>query len=275
MNKLWTVALALLALPLLVEDADARRLGGGRSVGMQRSIAPPPVRQAPAQPAPAQSRQAGEPAPAQQPAAAPKWLGPLAGLALGAGLFALFLSHGWIGVLAGLLLLAAMIAAAALAVRAQRARVHARPLRFAGAPAGLRLGSSPAADESAACAPARWPPDFDAAEFLRHARRNFVRLQQAHDRRDLALLRDFLAPDLFREIEADLAAEPTGETEVLTLESEVLEVAAGAGRYIVSVAFSGLIREGAGAPEPFREIWHLEKPQEGTSGWMLAGIQQG
>ena len=65
------------------------------------------------------------------------------------------------------------------------------------------------------------------------------------------------------------------KTEVLTLEAEVLDVAEEAGSYIVSVRFSGLIREAAGREaEPFSEIWHLEKPLKGRSGWLVAGIQQ-
>jgi predicted lipid-binding transport protein (Tim44 family) len=41
------------------------------------------------------------------------------------------------------------------------------------------------------------------------------------------------------------------------------------------VRFSGAIREDAGATAtPFEEIWHLQKPVDGSSGWLLAGIQQ-
>src|SRR5215216_3787402 len=75
-------------------DADARRLGGGTSSGMQRSV---PARTPPAA-APAQPAQAAPTAPATTtagaPAAAPKrsWLGPIAGLAAGLGLAAL-MSH--------------------------------------------------------------------------------------------------------------------------------------------------------------------------------------
>ena len=48
-----------------------------------------------------------------------------------------------------------------------------------------------------------------------------------------------------------------------------------AGSYVVSVRFSGLIRESAdGSPEPFSETWHLVKPVRGRSGWLVAGIQQ-
>jgi predicted lipid-binding transport protein (Tim44 family) len=41
------------------------------------------------------------------------------------------------------------------------------------------------------------------------------------------------------------------------------------------VHFSGAVREAHGAaPEPFAEVWNLVKPADGSSGWLLAGIQQ-
>ena len=62
---------------------------------------------------------------------------------------------------------------------------------------------------------------------------------------------------------------------MLTLNAEVLDVATEGDAHVVSVRFSGLIREQAeGNPEPFSEVWHLEKPVNGRSGWLVAGIQQ-
>jgi predicted lipid-binding transport protein (Tim44 family) len=86
-----------------------------------------------------------------------------------------------------------------------------------------------------------------------------------------------VTPELLLDIEADLRArgDTTQKTEVVTLEAEVLEVATEGGQYVVSTRFSGLIREHEGGePEPFNEIWHLEKPVGGGSGWLVAGIQQ-
>jgi predicted lipid-binding transport protein (Tim44 family) len=41
------------------------------------------------------------------------------------------------------------------------------------------------------------------------------------------------------------------------------------------VHFSGAVREAHGAAaEPFAEVWNLVKPADGSSGWLLAGIQQ-
>ena len=279
MSKLFlSFAIALFSLPLIIEDADARRFGGGRNLGMQRSA---PSQQQAAPKAPAQQQQQTAPAtPGQQPAGASKWLGPLAGLALGAGLAALFLNNGPAGLLAGLLLIGLMVAAMMYLARAVRGRLAQQPLQYAGTgqpePAYSALPGGAGA-HSVPATTGRWPADFDANEFVRHARLNFVRLQEAHDRKDLSTMRDYLTPGVYREIEADIraAGDTPQKTEVLTLEAEVLDVAEEAGSYIVSVRFSGLIREAAGGEaEPFSETWHLEKPVKGRAGWLVAGIQQ-
>ena len=279
MNKLFSIVIALIGLSLIAIDADARRFGGGRNLGMQRSA---PAQQQAAPKAPVQQQQAAPATPAQQPTGASKWLGPLAGFALGAGLAALFLNNGWAGLLAGMLLIGLIIAAVALAARTMlRNRVAQQPLQYAGAGAGTQpaLDALPggAGMHSVAATTGRWPAGFNATEFVRHARLNFVRLQEAYDRKDLSMMRDFLAPDVYREIEADIRAAGATEekTEVLTLEADVVDVVEEAGSYIVSVRFTGMIRESAGREaEPFNEIWHLEKPVSGRSGWTLAGIQQ-
>jgi len=99
--KTWLIgalSAAVLATSMPM-DAQAGRLGGGRSAGMQRSM---PARTAPTAPpakpatpaTPAQGQQAAANPAAAAPAAAPKrnWMGPLAGLAAGLGLAAL-MSH--------------------------------------------------------------------------------------------------------------------------------------------------------------------------------------
>ena len=43
--------------------------------------------------------------------------------------------------------------------------------------------------------------------------------------------------------------------------------------YVASVRFSGQIREN-GVLSPLNEMWHLEKPTNGSAGWRVAGIQQ-
>lgn len=270
-----------------VEAEAAKRLGGGKSMGTQRNMTQQAAPKAPAQQQ--QAQQAGTPA--QQPAAAAaqpagnKWLGPLAGLAMGAGLMALFMNNGIAGALAGLLLVAAIAVVAMLVFRALRGRTAQAPMQYAGhqgsaspEPLAMGGGSAPAPHSIAATATAgRWPADFNAAEFIRHARLNFVRLQEANDKRDSSALADFLSADLLAEVQAQWQSEgpATGKTDVVTLESEVLEVVSEGLLHVASVRFSGLIREdGAAEPQPFAEIWHLEKPMRGSTGWLVSGIQQ-
>ena len=65
------------------------------------------------------------------------------------------------------------------------------------------------------------------------------------------------------------------QTDVVSINAEVLDVAEEAARHIVSVRFTGLIREETNAPAaPIDEVWNLVKPRDGKGGWLLAGIQQ-
>ncbi|NLP62004.1 Tim44 domain-containing protein [Paraburkholderia sacchari] len=84
-------------------DAEARRMGGGRSIGKQSSVAsqrsttPPPAQPSPTNPAQQAGAQRAPATPAPTPAPARnRWLGPIAGLAAGLGIAAL-LSHFGLG----------------------------------------------------------------------------------------------------------------------------------------------------------------------------------
>ena len=57
--------------------------------------------------------------------------------------------------------------------------------------------------------------------------------------------------------------------------SKALEVVEEGDRYIVSVHFTGGIRDQMHADtEDLDEVWHLTKPRTGFGGWVVAGIQQ-
>src|SRR3954466_14784091 len=115
----WLLGLciALLAGVMVATDADARRLGGGRSVGTQRNVTAPPA-STPAKPAqPAAPQQKG--AQAAQPGSRWGMLGGiLGGLALGGLLGYLFGGNG----LAGLLVLAMLAIAVVFIIRAATRR---------------------------------------------------------------------------------------------------------------------------------------------------------
>jgi predicted lipid-binding transport protein (Tim44 family) len=281
MKKIWLAVFSVvMALGVGVGSAEAARLGGGKSVGMQRQAVEPK----PATP-PQQATQAAPTQGAGAPAATPKrnWMGPIAGLAAGLGIAAL-LSHFGLGEgMANLLMIALLALAAVVAVKwlLRRKAQSDGALQYAGAgrarqqPAIVDQAFAPAAPSSTA--PARIPPGFDSEAFLRIAKLNFVRLQASNDAKSLDDIREFVSPELYAEIklQMDERGDTPQQTDVVTLNAELLEVVTEGNRHIASVRFSGTLREAVGAPAtPFAEIWNLAKPVSGNQGWVIAGIQQ-
>ncbi len=261
---------AVLAMTLAMGEAEAARLGGGRSLGMQRSTvtrsAPAPARQA--QPAGQQTAPA-QPAAAPQPAGGlGKWGPLLGGLAIGGLLGALFGGSGFGGVLLlGLAALAGFMVVGALSRRG------AGQVQYAGLQESVPVGTQAAPAEPAT---AKVPTGFDTAAFLRGAKRNFVQLQLANDAGNLEALREFTTEEMYEALAKDVRDRGAGaqQTDVTGLEAELLELASEPERHIASVRFTGLARERAGAEAAsFEEVWNLVKPADGSSGWLLAGIQ--
>jgi predicted lipid-binding transport protein (Tim44 family) len=273
-NKCMAIVAAMLSLGLLAMDADAKRLGGGASIGRQRTIAPPAATRPVQPPAPA----ATPATPAPQPSGMSRWLGPLAGLAIGAGLASMLMGTGLGGAFGSILLMLAIAAAVMFALRMLRPKPQPAPLEYAGTSAAPGLQPDLATSFGAAAAPAanRFPPGFDAAQFAYHAKLNFTKLQAANDAGDLSTMRDFMTPGLYAQIETDIKArgQAPQKTDVVTLDADVLEVVTEGDDYVASVNFSGMLREDGDAAAPFSEIWHLEKPLNGRTGWLISGIQQ-
>jgi predicted lipid-binding transport protein (Tim44 family) len=155
-------------------------------------------------------------------------------------------------------------------------------LQYAGAGAGSTPPPSLAADGGAAPAfgaPSQpnIPAGFDTEGFLRQAKLNFVKLQAVHDSGKLGELREFTTDSMFESIKQDLLQHGAvgQQTDVVTLNAELLEALTEGDTHWASVRFSGMIRESVNAqPESFQEIWNLAKPTSGATGWVLAGIQQ-
>lgn len=287
-KSLFAVFITLLSLGLSIGSAEAARLGGGKSTGMQRqSVAPKPATPAQASPTPA-------PAPAAAPAAAPKrnWMGPLAGLAAGLGIAAL-MSHFGMGEGMGNFLMIALLAMAAVFVvrmflrRKEQAAPAADPMQYAGA-GGANMAPAPqvSGQSFASSAPLasvavetvrRIPDGFDVEGFLRVAKLNFIRLQASNDAKNMDDIREFVSPEMFAEIKMQISERGAAVqvTDVVTLNAELLEVVTEGPLHIASVRFHGMIREEVGAAAtPFDEVWNLSKQIDGSKGWTISGIQQ-
>ena len=292
MNRIFTIAAVMIALTtwLAADVADARRMGGGRSFGAQRQMTPAPSTPNAAPSAPASPSQSIAPrttpaTPAAAPSGMSRWLGPIAGLAAGLGLAALLSHFGLSESFASFMLLALLVVGGILLVRFFFARrsAPASPLQYAGAspdrvePRMARAASEPVMSGAASAPTAsRFPPGFDAVAFAEQAKAQFRKLQAAYDTADRQGLADVMTPDMFAEVSGDLAKRTSHEATVIDrLDAEVIGVATEGNQHWMSVRFTGLLREdGTLLPKDFDETWNLVKPVDGSSGWMLAGIQQ-
>ena len=272
----WLIGVCAVVLggALVIDDAEARRLGGGRTTGVQRSVPNNPPANVPAKP---EQRQAAPNQTTQpQPSGLSRWMPMLGGLALGGLLGYLFGGNG----LLGLLLLAALVIVAVMAFRALARRRTAeapQPMQYAGLNQQEMVTPPSQTGLQAQAARSDLPAGFDVAGFLRGAKMNFIKLQAANDLGQAEQIREFTTDEMFEELKKDIAerAGAGQHTDIEGLEAELLEVASEGGEHWASVRFSGSVREAPGTPAvAFAEVWNLVKPADGSSGWLLAGIQQ-
>jgi predicted lipid-binding transport protein (Tim44 family) len=267
------LTIVLTSLSLLAANAEAKRFGGGGSFGKQRTMSAPAQKSADA--APAQTNSAAAPAKPGN-----KWLGPLAGIAAGLGLAALF-SHFGLGEGMGtiLMIILAVVAVMFLISMFRRKQQPAMQYAGAGAPYSGTPAYQPVSGGASSTAPAaaNIPADFPVESFLRGAKTTFIRLQAANDRKDLNDIREYTTPEMFAEVSMQMQerGDAAQKTDVVSINTDLLEVANEGDFAIASVRMSGQLRENNGAPESFDEIWHVQKNlKDDKSVWLLAGIQQ-
>lgn len=290
------ISIATLGLVGVVCDADAARLGGKKSSGMQRSSQQ--INQTPAanpsataqQRSPQQAANA-TPNATQTPSAARRWMGPLVGIASMLGIAALLshfgLGEGMVSILTALLLagLAFMVIKMVSNVfRAKKPQAVGGGYGYNDAPqarTSLSPFNTPAATPAASGFGSSMTPmvaaNVNAEEFLRIAKGFFIRLQAANDKKDTDDLRRFLTPEMFAETQLQIAERVNVEqtTEILQLNAAVLSIVTEGAHDIGSVRFTGQSKcSDQVMSEDFSEIWHFTKWSNHTDQWSLAGIQQ-
>jgi predicted lipid-binding transport protein (Tim44 family) len=310
--KKFLIAMMLIAssLSVIATDAQAARLGGGRSFGRQ---SPTATRQAPMQKQAAPAQQA-QPTTGQTPAQAgaamkppSPWRGILGGALLGLGLGALLSSMGIGGAASGIIgtiLMVALIGFALLFVFRLLTRKKEEPGRqdayasgYQGGYSSSSAGSStpeigsglgaqvsqPAAFQadsaasSATYVPYGIPADFDVPAFLRSAKTYFIRLQASWDKADIYDIREYTTAEMYAELKMQMQERGASSnvTDVVTLDAALLGIENIGDEQMASVQFSGTLKESQEAPATeFYEVWNLTRPLTGKGGWVLAGIQQ-
>jgi predicted lipid-binding transport protein (Tim44 family) len=275
---LMLLTIVLTSLSLFAVTAEAKRFGGGGSFGKQRSVAPQQAQRAPS------AAPAAAPAPAAP--AGNKWLGPLAGLAIGAGLGAMFAGGmGGMGGAMGSILMAILAGVAVMFLISMfRKKQPQQATQYAGAgapyydpqPAQQPLSGS-VIGSATSTQTGNIPADFPVESFLRSAKTSFIRLQAANDRKDLNDIREYTTPEMFAEISMQLQERDNTpqKTDVIAINAQLLEVANEGDWAIASTRFTGQLNENNGTPENIDEIWHVQKNlRDDKAVWLLSGIQQ-
>ena len=271
-----TFTLAIFSM--LTVTAEARRMGGGGNIGKQRTMSPQQAAKAPA----------AAPAPVA-PAAGNKWLGPLAGLAIGAGLGAMFAGGlGGLGGVMGAILMALLAVGLVmfLVSRFRKSQTQQPAMQYASSgtssyqPESRQqpfAGGSAASNAPLSNSSSNIPADFPVAAFLRSAKTSFIRLQAANDRKDLNDIREYTTPEMFAEISLQLQerGDAPQKTDVQAIDTQIIEVVNEGDYAIASVRMSGQLSENNGMSESFDEVWHVQKNlRDEKAVWLLSGIQQ-
>lgn len=292
MKKILPFLTALIiGLGLSLQPVEAKRLGGGSSMGQQKQSF---AREAtpPSAPASATTSKAAPAAAGAAPAAsgASKWMGPLAGLAAGGLLAALFFGGAFEGIQPMDILLIALLAFGIfMVVRAMRAKA-AQAQQQAGyqyAAAGAPYGAAQQQAQAAPVASTGYdrgrtalsdnPAWFDEHGFLQGARTHFISLQMAWDANDMEKVREYFTPDMFEQLRAQRAemGDANNATDVQSLDAQLLDLVREGDVIVASVLFQGRVREDGNMPEDIAEIWHVQHAADSAQGdWLISGIQQ-
>lgn len=285
MKKFLTyLVLSITLMSFLAPMAEARRFGGGGSFGKQRNMS----QQQPRKSQEAQPNNANQSAVNKQ--TGNKWLGPLAGLALGAGLMSLFsggMGGGFGNILMALLAAGVVMFLIAKFRKPQPAFANQQTVMHQSGESGYRAHDSfsqPRSPSNGALgnsasnqAQGSIPADFPVEGFIRNAKAAFIRLQAANDNKDSNDVREYTTPEVYAEIVMQMQerGDAVQKTDVLNIQAELLEVNDDEVFSVASVRFTGQLRENNGTPENIDEVWHIQKHlHDENAKWLLAGIQQ-
>jgi predicted lipid-binding transport protein (Tim44 family) len=255
--------IALLAFGFFATEASAKRFGGGRSFGVQRS-----------QSSLFNSNKSFNSSSMKPKSNTSRWGGLLGGMLIGGLLASLFMGNGLANGLMTWLILGAVIFFVVNFFRKrmqpglQTAQAHGfKQNPFNTLAQNFSNSSSNPNTQSAT--------DFEPDLFLRDAKVCFIRLQAAYDQKNLQDLNTFLVPEVFAEIKMQLdeRGDELNQTEIITLNAELLDVSKQSQSTIASVRFTGTIKEDNQPITQLDEIWHFRQFDDSKE-WLVGGIQQ-
>ena len=310
---IFGVLLSLFLVFAGLNNAEARRFGGGGNFGGRSSYSAPYQRSAQPTRSANQQQQADRQSPAANPGFSKRsgLMGMLGGLALGGLLGSMFMGGGFHGINFMDILVFGGIAFLLFKFLAARNASAQRP--SFGRPSGSTYQDTSynyqAQDQTPQNNPAGFntdilfnkdkkepnfsnqsieqdsdfnsalviPKGFDEKSFLNGAKIAYKALQKAWDERDLAEIRGLTTDKVFAEIQEQInASSEENHTDILKVEAELLEVREIGNEIEAVVLFDSIMREERDAQAgQVREVWTFVKPSNpAQTKWLLDGIQQ-
>jgi len=263
----------------IVNDADARRFGGGMSFGKQRMKQSAPRMNIPRNTA-KKTAAAG-----QRGSARTGMMGMIGGLALGGMLGAMFFG----GSFEGINFFDILIIGGGLWLLFWFMRRKAQPMAYANQygqqsePQGQADADIHSQNEQVTGGK-MLRPEINEKHFLSAARDIYMRMQKAWDSGDIEDIREFCTAEIADRISNDMQETATNRTEVATLNAEIADSWIESDLEWVAVNYTAMLREQTldDSDSPIEdettevnEIWIFQhNPQSEDPTWYLAGIQQ-
>lgn len=283
MQRFLSIALALcLGLTLSLDASAGKRMGGGKSFG---SAPTHQTRQADAPTSTAQPAAAGTAATAAAGRAAPaasgasRWLGPLAGIAAGGLLAAMFMGDGFEGIQFLDILLLGLLAFVIFKLFAARRQAQGQPAMAGGMQrqmpqqAPIFGGASTAGAAATINAPA-W---FDEQRFIEAGRTHFLALQQHWDAAEMDKIAEFVTPQMLSFLKEERASlgDAYQSTYIDDLHVQLDGIDELADKTVATLTFRGVAKTSRfDQGEPFSESWRMERANGDNQPWLVAGIRQ-
>lgn len=116
---------------------------------------------------------------------------------------------------------------------------------------------------------------FNTEEFLEGAKKLYVRMQESWDMRDIDDIKQFTSPIMHKDIEEQFKEDPNpSKTEIILINPSVLEVKQEGDYEQVAVLFDVLMKEAENdSNEQVKEIWNFSRNKAKNGNWVLDGIQ--
>lgn len=120
------------------------------------------------------------------------------------------------------------------------------------------------------------PPQFDVNAFLEDAKHHYHVIQTAWNHNDLATLRQYLTPELYKQMSnerAKFGSAPMNDR-ILYVDTTLVRAQQAPNMQQLSVHFLGQYVTDDGRQAKIDEVWHLCLDTRANNNWLIEGIDE-